>query len=482
MVLKLSRYIKFIPIILVFVTIFYFILINYETNRKLISFEDAYIKAERLATEWNANSLLYFAGSVDLDKNTKYKYDKRAGWNFDFSSSNSNEHCIIEIKNGQVYSTNYVKSTYVTEDKLINKKEIKITFREVLKKAIKDFSLNPGKNWAIGYHCEIYKDKTISQIVVIGLNSEKMQQKIFYNSNTGKFINEIHKEPVGGGLYINSKKIELFDDNKWGVTGVNSTNSGYLVWGYKIIDNILSTPFLIKRAGDERCKIKTNDMIVYSWLNEQINNNKLFVLTENNLMYSLDNGLNWINIFQNDFNLIDYFIEDKDSIYLMTLTKLYHIRDEGNRIETITTLKNTSRIVKDKEDILHALIDGNLYYLDNNEWRKEGNYCDLNSLEILDDYLIIGSNKEINILYNDIIIYSIDNDNFNNYTIYPEANNCFKVIIKSKDIHTFSYKGGETWELSEYSNDECISNIYEINDINYLCTIPQFIWTSSKQY
>lgn len=477
---KLKKYIKFIPIVLILIIILCFFQTNYETNRKLLSFEDAYLKAERIALEWNPNSLLYSAGSVDLDNNKNYKYDKRAGWNFHFSFNNSNEHCIIEIKNGQVYCVNYIESDYVSEDKLINREEIKITFRKVLKQAIKDFSLKPGKNWAIGYHYQIYKDNAVPMIAVIGVNSMKMQQRIYYNSNTGKYIKEMHKEPVGGGLYINSKKVELFDDYKWGAIGVNSINNGYLVWGYKVTDYILSTPFLIKRTGDENCNIKINDMVVYSWINEEIDNNKIFVLTANNLMYSSDNGLNWINIFSIDFSLIDYFIEDKNSIYLLTASNLYHIQDEGKRIETIPTLKNISRIVKDKEDILHALIDGNLYYLDNNEWRKEGNYSELYSLEILDNYLIIGSDKEINILYNDLIIYSLNNENFKSYTIYPEDKNCFKVVINNKDIHKFSYKGGGKWEISKYSNDEFISNIYKINDINYLCTVPQFIWTSNK--
>lgn len=94
--------------------------------------------------------------------------------------------------------------------------------------------------------------------------------------------------------------------------------------------------------------------------------------------------------------------------------------------------------------------------------------------------MIIGSDKEIKILHNDLKIYSINNENFNRYTIYPEDNNDFNVLFNNKELHKFTYKGGKTWVLSKYSNDEFISNVNKINDIDYLCTIPQFVWTSSQ--
>lgn len=139
---KYSKWSKFIPILLVLVTMGYIILNNFsESGEKLISLEKAYKIAEMTALQWKSDALLYQAGSVDLNYTENYQKDKRAGWNFDFTSINSNEHYIIGIRYGQVFSKNIVKGKRVTQKDLIYKNEINLKFNDAVQKSIKDYSL-----------------------------------------------------------------------------------------------------------------------------------------------------------------------------------------------------------------------------------------------------------------------------------------------------------------------------------------------------
>lgn len=390
----IKKFVKFIPSLLVLITVLYFILSNNcESGKNLLSFDKAYKLADTIALQWNSNSLLYNAGSVDVDDEVNYKNDKRAGWNFDFTLINSDEHYIIEIRDGQVDSKVKVKGKRVTKNELISSNEINLTFQNAIQKSIKKYHLKPGVIWAIGYHCEVFKVKDIPQIAVIGLDTARMQQKIYYNLSNGDFIKEIHKKPIGGGLYIDNVKINLFKENNWGVIGINNTENGYITWGYKITDIITLTPFLILQKDNKRSDINIEDIVVYSWTN----GNKIFTLTESNLSYTNDNGIKWIKLFDKEFSLVDYYIDDMDSIYILTSSELYHVTNAGNSITNISIPKNATRVIKDKAtNFLYAISDGNLYIYNNKEWDLLDNYTDIQTLDAINDYIIIGTKNVLN--------------------------------------------------------------------------------------
>lgn len=329
----------------------------------------------------------------------------------------------------------------------------------------------------MGYHCEIFKESNIPQIAVIGLNSAKMQQKIYYNLSNGKFIKEVHKEPVGGGLYINNKKVNLFSENNWGVIGVNGSENGYIAWGYKMIDNITLNPFLIQVTDSIKSNINIEDMVIYSWMSKQ---NTIFALTESNIIKTNNYGEKWDMLFEKDFKIIDYFIDNSDSIYVLTSEELFHVKNSGKSIDTISIPQNMIRIIKDKSSsVLYAIIDGKLCYFDNTDWKMVGDYADLQTLDALSDYIIISTKNKISILKNNKIIYSTKQDLQYNYYLYPKGKNDF-YIVNNNVLYDYKYKGGETWKMNSYFKDEYISYITEINNIVYLCTIPQLIWTSSN--
>jgi hypothetical protein len=241
---KLLYYVFVISIILVVISFGSIELIKASNTKtpntycKAITLKDAYNIAAKEAIKWNIMAKLYSITSTDVpDKEEKsYGTDgKRSFWNLDFSMPNTNDHYIISIQNGQVYSKTKTKGINKTE-KLIENEEIIFDSPELLKTAVIIYKIKTGTSWAIGYHFELNKNDKIPMIGVVGWDAEGNFSKIFFNAKTGKLIDGYHKMPIGGGFYSIHSNEPIFEDKSLNILGSDiykedSSNRMFIIWG-----------------------------------------------------------------------------------------------------------------------------------------------------------------------------------------------------------------------------------------------------------
>jgi hypothetical protein len=303
-----------------------------------LSMREAYDIGIKLAKEWNKDALLYHLTSTDEAKNSDIHQGsngKRRLWNLDFAIQGTNEHLVVSIKDGKIFKKNITKGPNFPE-KLIE--DFSFDSSHIIREAIKGYNLQPGKDWAIGYHFELSKIQGVITMSIIGLESKDNHfARIQYDAISGNFIDAIKKVPVGGGMYLfNDNTFDLLTENKSAVTGITSSpdEKSFIIWGYR---NTYSSneQLFIKKTNDLKYfeEISTEELkeinkiwYSYNYANDRkvyifdglkiietidfkqfnvikqfpieeyvfkVNKNYLALLSKNELYFSLDNGENW---------------------------------------------------------------------------------------------------------------------------------------------------------------------------------------------
>lgn len=87
--------------------------------------------------------------------------------------------------------------------------DIKYDNSDLLKKAKEKYHLQPGEDWATGYHFTADYIDGLPTLTIIGLDQQKQFTKIYYDTRSGKEIDAQHKVAYGGefmGLNLKTKK------------------------------------------------------------------------------------------------------------------------------------------------------------------------------------------------------------------------------------------------------------------------------------
>ncbi len=166
-------------------------------NHQELSIKQAIELAYPSAMKWDENVQLLNAINIDLeDKTEKFiGYNgKRKYWNISFGVPDTNKYFLVTIYKGKIEATNNLTnqgdSPYPKQE-FITLNDITFDSPQLLKKALKLDSVNPGTDWAKGYNFMIQKDpKTnITLLFVIGWNRDQTEMRsAAFNASTGEYV------------------------------------------------------------------------------------------------------------------------------------------------------------------------------------------------------------------------------------------------------------------------------------------------------
>lgn len=457
------------------------ILSNSKSNPSL-TFREAYMIAREEAVLWNDSCQLLFATSVDLSSD--YEYDinhdgKRVGWNFSFTVPESQQQYIVEIKYKKIYSSKEILGAKHKKAELIENSDIVLDSDTLLRDTMDAESINPGKDWAIGYHFQVMKIANIPTINLICLTLDGAQQKKYYNLRNGDYLYREVKELTGGGVYKDYDKYINLDDH-YSATGINIVSSSEsLIWGYKNIDQPIYDYFLQRKRNkniEEYLSLPYD--VIYSW----VDNNETYVLHETGIISTNDNGDVWSEISGFDSALIDYSIRYnilyllfRDRIMTINITS-WQTEEYEIEFDAISLFATNSKLFLITEDSMQCM--------EHNSWKwssiKIDNY--LIPINVIDDYFLTFTNKEVNIIANnnnDIIKKILFDSTISK--VIPLANNDFAVVLQTGYIYYYTYKGDDIWSIifkNKYEGD--IISISQCDNNYYVYSLPKSVWRTIK--
>jgi hypothetical protein len=358
--------------------------------------------------EWNQNAKLYWLSSVD---NPKIKSSisgidgKRRFWNFEFVNVETNENLIVTIHDEQV--VNSIESrTAVIKNKIINMEEVTVDSVDVLKKAKEYFNLQPGENWAEGYHFELNRKNNTTFLTVVGLDTNGYFSRIYFNAIDGKLIYGTHKMPTGGGLSICDNKKPIFFDRNISIEGISSSlnyenDNTIIFWGYlNSRPDFLPIVKISENNGQTWKDLTINNVktIMKLWFSD-FDNNTIYACTENKIIKSLDKGNKWVDVLKTNHPIVDISTSN-NCIAVLTDENLHISFNKGQ------TWKLAN--IPFDEGYIKVNCDGELFMFNNeknfkkvsNDWinMKTPFEDDLRGIEIVEDTLIAYTSKNIGFL------------------------------------------------------------------------------------
>lgn len=112
---------------------------------------------------------------------------KRTKWNLLFANISTEETLHVSIENGAITGAAENKEKTM-ENNLIHPDNIKVDSTDLIEKAIRDFELMPGIDWANGYHFSLMNNGKITALVITGLTGNGQFTQVYYDSRTGTYI------------------------------------------------------------------------------------------------------------------------------------------------------------------------------------------------------------------------------------------------------------------------------------------------------
>lgn len=143
------------------------------------------------AFEYDEKAVLLHMNSIDDGEESGINGEKST-WQLLIALPSKNQRVGLTVKDQRITKTEMLKGV-TTEYSIIKEKDIKVDSKNVVKKAISEFSLEPGgrKNYVFkGYQFKLIKEKGILFLTVVGnRGAEKME--IHYNGETGDYLGRI---------------------------------------------------------------------------------------------------------------------------------------------------------------------------------------------------------------------------------------------------------------------------------------------------
>ena len=159
-----------------------------EATDDSITLLKAYKLGLEYAREIDRQAELLHMNSVDDDKKSGLN-GKKENWQMLIVLPNKNKRVGITIENQKITRTQMLEgasSSYF----IIRENEMKFDSDEAVKKAINEFSLEPGgkDNYLFnGYHFKLIKDNDILFLTVVG-DKNDTQMEVHFDATTGKYL------------------------------------------------------------------------------------------------------------------------------------------------------------------------------------------------------------------------------------------------------------------------------------------------------
>ena len=233
------------------------------------------------AKKWNDKAALINVNSVDETMGgSRGETGKRYNWFLNFMVPGTEYYLLLGISKGK--NTVFKQLKQSGQDQTIAYSDIKFDSSDLVRIAKDKYGLNPGKDWATGYHFILRSVEGTPAITVVGIDKDKLFTSITFNAINGKVTGAIHKVPYGGGLISRQPSSNKPKITKKGmaIMGITAGKEYLVTWGDRKPTQFNTTnhPFLgvSSNNGKKWTDIDINKYVKYAWFNTK---DELYVST-----------------------------------------------------------------------------------------------------------------------------------------------------------------------------------------------------------
>jgi hypothetical protein len=168
----------------------------YFNSFKYITLEKAYLVSLKPVQHYDPKVKLVSITSSDKENIIDLKdgsNSNRRFWNLEYAVPNTSVHYIVEIADRHVSQVTEVKGAKLDESKFIKFDSIALDTTKALSRAIKEFQLSKGEDWAFGYHFTLDNIDGVITLSIIGLDKDNRFTKIKFDGSNGDIVSTTHK-------------------------------------------------------------------------------------------------------------------------------------------------------------------------------------------------------------------------------------------------------------------------------------------------
>ena len=433
------------------------------------------------AKEWNVKATLTTVNSVDETMGgSRGGTGKRFKWFMNFVVPGTDDYVLIGISEKKI---TVFRPSKQSQDPTIPNNEIKLDSSDVLQLAKDKYGLNPGKDWATGYHFTLDSIDGMPILTVIGNDRDSRFTRISFNAQNGDVVSAIHKLPYGGGLI--SKRIGTVNLTKKGmaITGIVARNNNLVVWGDKKPTQFSTTkqPFIewSHNNGETWTELQANNYVTHAWFDI---NNQLFAATEKELWAGITSKgkgkgkkiLSLDNMIEN----MDYSINN--NIAVISGGSIYYTTNQGQSWEQAIVHKPFNVVqISDNGDLVVFTEERKILRKTNEGWNE---LTMPNSNEIPVDMKVI-NNRLFIVTQNGIWTRNLQEEN---WRIIQVDELVVKLIKKGEKLFGYTRRGEAIYSISTKDDikskkvfnarDFIVWDVDCMGDTLWIATIPDYSW------
>lgn len=431
------------------------------------------------AKEWNVKATLTTVNSVDEKMGgSRGGTGKRFNWFMNFVVPGTDDYVLIGISEKKI---TVFRPSKQSQDPIIPHNEIKLDSSDVLQLAKDKYGLNPGKDWATGYHFTLDSIDGMPILTVIGNDRDSRFTRISFNAQNGDVVSAIHKLPYGGGLI--SKRIGTVDLTKKGIaiTGIVAGNNNLVVWGDKKPTQFSTTkqPFIewSHNNGETWTELQANNYVTHAWFDI---NDQLFAATEKELWAGITSNGKGTKILS-----LDHMIENMDysinnHIAVISNGKVYYTTNQGESWEQAIVPKPLYMVqITDNGDLVGLTEERKILRKTNDEWNE---ITIPNSNDIPHDMKVI-NNRLFITTQSGIWTRNLQEGNWRKIQVDEMV---VKLIKKGEKLFGYTHRGEAIYSIntkderkSEKVFDARDSIVFDVDIMEntlWIATIPDYSW------
>ena len=359
--------------------------------------------------------------------------------------------------------------------------EIKLDSSDVLQLAKDKYGLNPGKDWATGYHFTLDNIDGMPILTVFGNDRDSRFTRISFNAKNGEVVSAIHKLPYGGGLI--SKRIGTENLTKKGmaITGVVAGNNNLVVWGDKKPTQFSTTkqPFIewSHNNGETWTELQANNYVTHAWFDM---NDQLYAATEKELWAGITPKSKGTKILSLDHTIenIDYSINNH--IAVLSNGKVYYTTNQGESWEQAIVPKPFYVVqISDNGDLVGLTEERKILQKTNDGWNE---ITMPNSNDEPDDMKVI-NNRLFITTQSGIWTRDLQEGNWRKIKVDEVV---VKFIKKGKKLFGITHRAGSIYAINTKderkpekvfdAKDSIVWDMDIMGDTLWIATSPDYSW------
>lgn len=431
------------------------------------------------AKEWNENATLSRVNSVDETMGgSRGETGRRFNWYMFFVVPGTDDFVLIGISEKKITVFRPGKQT---PDPTIPYNEIKLDSSDVLQLAKDKYGLNPGKDWATGYHFTLDSVDGLPILTVFGNDQDNRFTRISFNAKNGDVVSAIHKLPNGGGLISKRNGINNLTKKGMAITGVVAEKNTLVVWGDKKPTQFSTTkqPFIewSHNNGDTWTELQANNYVTHAWFDI---NDQLYVATEKEVLAGITSKSKGTKILSLDHTIenVDYSINNH--IAVISNEKVYYTTNQGESWEQAIVPKRFYEVqISDNGDLVGITEERKILQKTNDGWNE---ITMPNSNDIPEDMKVI-NNRLFITTQNGIWTRNLQEGNWRKIQVDETV---VKLIKKREKLFGTTHRGEVIYSINTKDENKSekvfdarnfiVSDVDIMGDTLWIATIPDYSW------